>query len=92
MVEAHIDRVPEDDYPPEYNFSQPLMLGVHGAKMIMPGPGAHPVDMTGNVLDRDKCAAMLREFYVLRGWDEKTGLPTKETLTSLGMEDLCPIS
>ena len=60
----------------------------HGAKMIMPGPGAQPVDMTGNVLDRKKFAGMLKEYYQLRGWDEKTGLPTRETLKKLGMEDM----
>lgn len=81
-------RVPEDDYPPDFNFTEPLSLNVHGAKMIMPGPGARPVDMTGNVLDREKFKGMLREFYQLRRWDEKTGLPTKETLASLGIEDL----
>jgi aldehyde:ferredoxin oxidoreductase len=81
-------RVPEDDFPPKFNFTEPLTLGPHGGKMIMPGPGARPVDMTGNVLDRDKFTGMLKEYYQLRGWDEKTGLPTKETLTALGMEDL----
>jgi aldehyde:ferredoxin oxidoreductase len=81
-------RIPEDDYPPEFNFAEPLTFGIHGGKMIMPGPGAQPVDMTGNKLDREKFRAMLREFYALRGWDAKTGLPTKETLVKLGMEDL----
>ena len=86
LREGH--RVPEDDYPPEYNFTEPLVFGVHGGKMIMPGPGAQPADMTGNVLDRDNFAGMLKEFYQLRGWDEKTGLPTEETLVKLGMEDV----
>jgi len=81
-------RVPEDDFPPEFNFTEPLGISVHGMKMLMPGPGARPVDMTGNVLDRDKFNGMLKEYYRLRGWDEKTGLPTAETLVSLGMEDL----
>jgi len=80
--------VPEDDYPPEFNFTEPLFASVHGAKMIMPGPGAKPVDMTGNVLNRDKFKGMLKEYYQLRGWDEKTGLPTKETLAALGMDDI----
>ena len=80
-------RVPQDDYPPEYNFTEPLLSGVHGDKMIMPGPGAQPVDMTGNMLDRDKFKAMLREYYRLRGWDEKTGLPSKKTLVALGMDE-----
>lgn len=81
-------RVPEDDYPPEYNFTEPLKIGIHGGKMIMPGPKAQPVDMTGNKLDRDKFKAMLQEYYELRGWDKKTGLPTRETLVRLGMNDL----
>ncbi len=81
-------RVPEDDHPPEFNFTDPLVFGAHGGKMIMPGPGAEPVDLTGNVLDRDKFTGMLKEYYQLRGWDEKTGLPTKETLASLGMGDI----
>jgi aldehyde:ferredoxin oxidoreductase len=81
-------KVPRDDYPPEFNFTEPLGLSNHGDRMIMPGPGAKPVDMTGNKLDRKKFKGMLREFYLLRGWDEKTGLPTKETLIKLGMEDL----
>jgi aldehyde:ferredoxin oxidoreductase len=84
--------VPEDDYPPEYNFTEPLKLSIHGGKMIMPGPGARPVDMTGNVIDRDKFAAMLKEFYQLRGWDEKSGLPTRETLVKLGMEDMLTLN
>jgi aldehyde:ferredoxin oxidoreductase len=56
--------------------------------MVVPGPGARPVDMTGNILDRDKFKGMLKEYYQLRGWNEKTGLPEKKTLASLGMDDL----
>jgi len=85
-------RIPEDDYPPEFNFTEPLIFGAHGGKMIMPGPGAQPFDATGNTLDRDKFLAMLKEYYGIRGWDENTGLPTTETLAALGMEDLCPIT
>jgi aldehyde:ferredoxin oxidoreductase len=81
-------KVPRDDYPPEFNFTEPLGSGIHGGKMIMPGPGARPVDMTGNTLDRDKFRAMLKEYYQRRGWDKRTGLPTKKTLDALGMDDI----
>jgi aldehyde:ferredoxin oxidoreductase len=82
-------KVPEDDYPPDFNFTEPLASNVHGDKMMMaPGPGARPVDMTGNVLDREKFKVMLEEYYRLRGWDLKTGLPTKKTLAALGMQDI----
>ena len=79
---------PRTTFPPEFNFTEPFTFGMHGGKMVMPGPGARPVDMTGNKLDRDKFTGMLKEYYQLRGWDEKTGLPTKKTLAALGMEDL----
>ena len=85
-------RIPEDDYPIEINFTTPMETNVHGRKIMRPGPGAKPVDATGNVLARDKYTAMLKEYYQIRGWDEKTGLPTSETLAKLGMEDLCPIA
>jgi aldehyde:ferredoxin oxidoreductase len=81
-------KISRDDYPPEFNFTEPLGSGIHGGKMIMPGPGARPVDMTGNTLDRDKFKAMLKEYYQLRGWDVKTGLPTKKTIAALGMDDI----
>jgi aldehyde:ferredoxin oxidoreductase len=81
-------RIPQDDYPPEFNFSEPLTTNVHGSLLIAPGPGAKPVDMTGNVLDRDKFKIVLKEYYRLRGWDLKTGLPTKKTLAALGMPDI----
>ena len=86
LREGH--RVPEDDYPPDFNFTEPLVKGIYGAKMIVPGPDAQPVDATGNMLDRDEYTAMLKEYYALRGWDERSGLPTAETLENLGMDDL----
>jgi aldehyde:ferredoxin oxidoreductase len=81
-------RIPQDDYPPDFNFTQPLTVSNHGARMIMPGPGAQPVDATGHVLDRERFRNMLQEYYELRGWDKETGLPTVETLQRLDMTDL----
>ncbi len=81
-------RIPADDYPPGFNFTEPLTSNVHGGMLITPGPGARPVDMIGKTLDRAKFKAMLKEYYRLRGWDPKTGLPTKKTLVALGMDGL----
>ncbi|HUT67793.1 MAG TPA: aldehyde ferredoxin oxidoreductase N-terminal domain-containing protein [Dehalococcoidales bacterium] len=83
-------RVPEDDFPPEFNFTEPLGSGPRGGKVMVPGPRDEAVDATGNVLDRDKFSGMLREYYRLRGWDEETGLPRADTLNNLGLEDLLP--
>ncbi len=46
------------------------------------GPGK------GMVLSRDKFNMYLDTYYDLRGWDKKTGKPTKEKLRELALEDL----
>ena len=53
---------------------------------MVPGPDEKPLDMKGNKLDRRKYLAMLDEYYELRGWDEKTGIPKKETIEKLGLD------
>ena len=78
-------KVPEDDFPAEDNFTTPLRSK---RPVLVPGPGDEPVDMTGNILDRDNFTGMLREYYQLRGWDKNTGLPGAETLAKLGLKDL----
>lgn len=70
-------KVPEDDFPPEFNFTEPLGNDSLGRPMIVPGHGEEPVEATGNILDRDRFISMLKEYYRLRGWDEETGLLPK---------------
>ncbi len=77
-----------DDYPQEYNFTDPVEMSGINPKMIVPGPTEEPVSFRGNVLDRKKYEAMRDEYYDLRGWDRKTGLQKEETLNRLGMSDL----
>jgi aldehyde:ferredoxin oxidoreductase len=81
-------KVPEADFPPDYNFTEPLPTSSEFGVEMVPGPGDEPVRVIGNVLDRDKFTAMLKEYYRLRGWDEDTGLPRAETLAALGIADL----
>jgi aldehyde:ferredoxin oxidoreductase len=42
----------------------------------------------GSYLDKEKFGRMLEDYYRMRGWDEKTGIPKPERLTSLGLEDI----
>jgi aldehyde:ferredoxin oxidoreductase len=81
-------RVPEDDFPPEFNFTEPIRAGARGEKVMVPGPSNEAADATGNVLDKDKFKDMLKEYYRLRGWDEKKGRPRSDTLRNLGIKDL----
>lgn len=39
-------------------------------------------------LTKDDLNIMLDEYYTERGWDVEKGIPTKETLTELGMSDI----
>lgn len=80
-------KVPEADYPPAFNFTEPLRTNARGQVMLVPGPDEEPVAATGNVLDRDRFDSLLREYYRLRGWSDE-GIPRRETLVSLGMDDI----
>ncbi|MFC1934859.1 aldehyde ferredoxin oxidoreductase family protein [Chloroflexota bacterium] len=42
----------------------------------------------GAVLSRDEVDRVLDEYYELRGWDKKTGLPTRKKLADLGLDDI----
>ncbi|MGO8820110.1 MAG: aldehyde ferredoxin oxidoreductase family protein [Desulfomonilaceae bacterium] len=61
-----------DDSLPKKFFEKPLSKGKY----------------EGAVLDRDKFEQMKDEYYELRGWDPKTGIPTKEKLSELGLSNL----
>ncbi|WP_048150992.1 tungsten-containing formaldehyde ferredoxin oxidoreductase [Palaeococcus ferrophilus] len=43
----------------------------------------------GQHLDREKYDKLLSEYYKMRGWDER-GIPKKETLQKLGLEEVIP--
>jgi aldehyde:ferredoxin oxidoreductase len=84
-------RLPGDDFPPEFNFTEPLPPGPGGQPVLVPGPGETTVDAVGRTLDKEKFIAMLKEYYRLRGWDVETGRPLPETLAALGLADLAGV-
>ncbi len=59
-----------DDTLPERLMSEPLKAG--GSK--------------GEVISKEDLKLMLDEYYSERGWDPKTGAPTREKLLELGLE------
>jgi aldehyde:ferredoxin oxidoreductase len=81
-------KLPEADFPYEWNFTEALIGGVHGGKTIVPGPGDDVIDVTGNRLDNNKFTNILKEYYRLRGWDEDSGFIRNETLTGLDLDKL----
>lgn len=61
----------EDDFPCNRLFKEALPDG----------------PCSGAMLEREPFAALLRAYYLHRGWDPKTGTPTKETLEALGLKE-----
>ena len=47
-----------------------------------------PDGTTGAVIDEDKFAVMVDNFYELHGWDKATGWPTRATLEELDLKDV----
>jgi len=68
-------KIPEADYPPEFNFIEPLGADPHGRPVTVPGSDEEVVIATGKVIDRNKFTNLLKEYYHLRGWNPETGLP-----------------
>ena len=58
-----------DDTLPERLMTEPLKAGAS----------------KGQVISREDLDKMLDEYYSLRGWDVKTGVPTRAKLTDLGL-------
>jgi aldehyde:ferredoxin oxidoreductase len=58
-----------DDTLPERQMTEPLKAGAS----------------KGQVISREDLDKMLDEYYSLRGWDVKTGTPTRAKLTDLGL-------
>ena len=79
-------KVPEADYPPEFNFTEPYQVTLNSDVTTVPGPNEEAVSFIGNVLDRDRFTSMLKEYYRIRGWDEETGLPHVENLAAIGLD------
>ena len=62
----------KDDTIPEKEFNNPVSRGWS----------------KGMILERDKFEKMKDEYYIIRGWDVKTGIPTEETLKKFDLEDV----
>jgi aldehyde:ferredoxin oxidoreductase len=55
-------------------------------KWVMEPTHGGPFD--GSRLEREKFGEMLEDYYAMRGWDVNTGIPTRETLEKLNLQDV----
>ncbi len=79
-----------DDRMMDYYFTQPLKKGelFCDPECIVPGKDGEIASMEGRVFDRQDFEKLKDEYYELRGWDVKTGLPKAQTLKDLDMGDI----
>ncbi len=68
----HTDFDRKDDYPPRRFMEEPVRSGPY----------------KGYRCEKENWDRMLDEFYELQGWDRKTGLQTRRSLMTLGMEEV----
>lgn len=82
----------QDDVLLDYFHTQPLKKGevFINPDTVMPGKNGELVSRVGAVVDRDQFEQMKTDYYRLRGWDVKTGYPTKAKLEELGLADIVP--
>jgi aldehyde:ferredoxin oxidoreductase len=85
------------DVLPEFNFTEPLdesaggIISLFNPENMLPGPGGQLISRKGAVVERQKFASLMDEYYALRRWDVDSGLLTVEGLERLGLEDIIPI-
>ncbi|MCL5735725.1 MAG: hypothetical protein M1274_09110 [Actinobacteria bacterium] len=73
VLECKMGRRRENDTIPEKEFGRPVARGFWKGKIGT---------------DRKEFERMKDEYYALRGWDAKTGIPTVETLLQYGLDDM----
>jgi aldehyde:ferredoxin oxidoreductase len=75
------------DELPEFCFTVPKVSEAANTELMVPGKNGEPITKKGTVVDREKFAKMLGEYYELRGWDA-SGLQTKKKMTDLDLDDI----
>jgi len=77
-----------DDRLPDAWHTVPLKGDVTNPELVVPGRGDQVVSMKGAVVDRRAFERMREEYYGLRGWNTRSGLPTRGSLTELDLRDI----
>ncbi len=72
----------------DHHHDQPLMFTRFDRECQVPGKDGTVGSRQGVVVDRGDFEKVKDEFYRLRGWDVRTGVPTADTLRSLQLDDL----
>ena len=86
LREGHNAR--RDDRLPDEWHDKPLKFGIMDPDCLVPGKDGEEISRIGSVVDRREFERIKDEYYQIRGWNVKTGLPTSESLKELGLKDV----
>ena len=78
----------KDDFPAEFNFTNPVKEIYLNPDVIVPDRGEKVISRKGQTLDRKTYDRMLKEFYKIRRWDPESGLQRADILCSQRLSDL----
>jgi aldehyde:ferredoxin oxidoreductase len=82
-----------DDVLEEFNFTAPLQeqdppVGLFNADLVLPGKNGELFSRKGETVSRETFKKVMDDYYVVRGWDVETGLPTRKKLIELDLEEV----
>ncbi|MBT4513094.1 MAG: hypothetical protein HOC20_12915, partial [Chloroflexi bacterium] len=86
LREGHNAR--QDDKLPDEWHETPLKFGVMDPDCLVPGKGGEIMSRIGSQVERQEFEQMKDEYYRIRGWDERTGLQTRESLEKLELKEV----
>jgi aldehyde:ferredoxin oxidoreductase len=74
----------------DYYFTEPLKKAelFFNPEGLLPGKNGEIISRVGKVVEKEKFEQMLAEYYRLRGWEAKSGLPTQAKLEELQLKDV----
>jgi aldehyde:ferredoxin oxidoreductase len=72
----------------DYLHDEPLQFVFFNPDCIVPGKNGDIVSRKGATIKREDFENLKDEYYGLRGWDIKSGLPTEKRLRELDMADV----
>ncbi len=85
----------KDDILDEFNLFEGLVteegfFDLFNPEFMLPGPKGELISRKGAVVERDKFEKMMDGYYLLRGWDVKTGLQKRKKLEDLSLSKIIP--
>jgi len=69
-------------------YDVPMQTARFNPDCLVPDKNGKPVSRKGKVVEIDKFEKMMSEYYQLRGWDARSGLPTRAKFQELELADI----